>query len=356
VPPPLPPRPVAKQEVSSRVASTEEQPKKAALTERIGSFFGTLIKKMGGIWSDRAMTPQFLGALPTNEWLEADGENPYALAEKGDDAVEYAKEMGPLPTKLREVQNYGTEAVAGAIRDAMSYPNDETKLTAALTDLGPSVDCIAGWYDAGESLGELIPRLANDVEKEFEANDPSRKAASIQAVVRVLGFILEFDAAKMGTPSIQNDFSFVRRAQNKNAALTSGILDPNKASVCSMFIAQSSPMVARVADALDTSSATKIAKVAHVLSVAASDKRTDPKQRDACLTAMTAAFVLYDRAAKNFGGAFGPASPVNAKRIATAIRKFAPEQRLNVLFGAFMYSTVNYSKHASQAVQNIVDR
>mmetsp|Transcript_9858 Transcript_9858/g.32111 ORF Transcript_9858/g.32111 Transcript_9858/m.32111 type:complete len:310 (-) Transcript_9858:131-1060(-) len=309
---------------------------------------------MGQIFDRPAPPEKFLEALPSGLWSDENGGSS-VLAE----FEEKYPELQTLGAKLREVRDYGkaSEAHAAAIRDAMSYPNDESKLVNALKDLNPSVDVIAGWYDAGENLAALVPRLAADVERDLGDKAPGQ-STSIKAMMCVLSFMLEFDSAKMSTPSIQNDFSFVRRAQNKNASLTSNILDPNKASVCSMFIAQSSPMIARVAAEIDVPTAVKIAKVASVCAVACSDKRIDPGQRETALAATTAAFVLYDRAAKNPGGAFAASSPVNAKRVATAIKKYAADtpDRLNVLFGAFMYSTVNYSKAASTAVQNIVDR
>mmetsp|Transcript_4363 Transcript_4363/g.13625 ORF Transcript_4363/g.13625 Transcript_4363/m.13625 type:complete len:332 (-) Transcript_4363:666-1661(-) len=331
---------------------------------------------MGQIFDRPGVTPpQFIEALPAGLWTpkqlndaaaamsavqeEDKGEGAKPESGLGAEVDEKYPELTALALKLKEVREYGksSESHAAAIRDAMSNPNDESKLTDALKDLSPSVDVIAGWYDAGEALAGLVPRLAADVEKEMAKDARGASGVGTRAMCIVLTFMLEFDAAKMSTPSVQNDFSFVRRAQNKNAALTANILDPNKASVCSMFIAQSSPMIARVATELDSTTALKIAKVASCCANACSDKRLDPGQRDVALSAMTAAFVLYDRAAKTPGGAFGSQSPVNAKRVATAIRKFAEQgDRLNVFFGAFMYSTVNYSKAASTAVQNIVDR
>ena len=329
-PPPLPPRP----------------PKPTILA--------SILRRMGQIFDRPAPPPQFVEAIPDNSWEEPERENG-AWAE----VDEKYPELQSLAVKLREVRDYGTHAEthAAAIRDAMSFPNDEGKLVQALKDLSPSVDMIAGWYDLGEEMGAFVPRLAADVEKELTDMKAGGSTCGTKAMMCVLAFMLEFDAAKMNTPSIQNDFSFVRRAQNKNASLTAGILDANKASVCSMFIAQSSPMIARVAQELDSASGVKIAKVASACAYAASDKKINAAQRDVALSAMTSAFVLYDRCARNPGGAFNPKSPVSAKMVATAIRKHAqPDPRLNVLFGAFMYSTVNYAKAASTAVQNIVDR
>lgn len=245
-----------------------------------------------------------------------------------------ASEMPAVGSALEAVKSYPNHA--DAIRLAMQ---DDAHVAAALTALTPSIGSIVEWYELSGILSEQLPKgLANLKE-------------DARTVCIILKFILDFDSTKMTTPAIQNDLSFVRRAQSKGAI---GIIDATQANLVSMFIAQSSPMLARLAADLDAASLKALATVAALCCAALSDKRLPLEKRETCLVVMTSAFVLYDRASKTPAGAFARDVPFNPRKIALAIKKHGRD-RTHVLLGAYRYTTLNFAQHAPTSVRNIVD-
>ncbi|KAJ8601237.1 hypothetical protein CTAYLR_003241 [Chrysophaeum taylorii] len=277
-----------------------------------------------------------------------------ALPPEGDDPSSSSyPEVGLMATALEEVKVYGATSHESAIRAAMTTPSDDSLLVAALDELGPSVRQIVGWHDLGEQLAITIPQLLEDFDEVALKHAPGDHLPAVRALALMLGFLLDFDLAKLSTPSIQNDFSFVKRAQRKHPTL-----DASKGGAVSMFIAQSSPMIARIAISIDAHRTKSLATVATLCCAALGDKRLPATKVSACLTIMTSAFVLYDRAAKAPGGAFGSSSLVSARKVAYAIKKHAASDplRLSTLYSAYRYTTLNYNANASTTIRNVVER
>lgn len=309
---------------------------------------------MGLFWSDRAKA-SFIEALPVSGDVAEDTEFP---------------ELAEIVSALREVQDYATAQHSDVIRAAMSSPSDAAKLDKALEAMEPSTQTIVGWYELAEKLSKRIPRLLSQIDEAAIKHATADHNSSVQALASMLSFLLHFDSAKSVTPSIQNDFSFVKRSLAKPYARH--LLDPNVASAVSMFIAQSSPMIARVAIAIDAPQARVLALITSLCCAALGDKRLPSSKVDGCLATMTSAFILFDRSHKApgtrracrvvlitsvfAGGAFAT-SLVSARKVANAIRKHANEPtRLDLLIGAYRYSTLNYASSASSSVRSVVER
>lgn len=298
---------------------------------------------MGSYWSDRA-SAGFVEALPpANGEVVPDPDFP---------------ELESMARALHEVRSYGQADHRAAIVAAMQAPSDDDKLAEALEALAPSVRQIMGWHALAEGLADSLPRLLARFDEAAIKHSAGEHLRSVRALATMLAFFVDFDAAKLSTPSIQNDFSFVKRASTKAPQLTQHLVEPAAANTISMFIAQSSPMIARMALAVDAAKQTRsLAAVAGLCCAALGDKRLPADKVPGCLGAMTTAFVLYDRALKSPGGAFASASLVSARKVANAVRKHANDQRrLDILFGAYRYTSLNYASTASSAVRNIVER
>lgn len=235
------------------------------------------------------------------------------LDEAGDDEMSKAR---------AELEEYGDHQEL--IRTATNDPSGRMK--TALEYLKPSIDAIVGWYELSERLASTIPGMLD--------NDGT--------LVEQLAFLIDFDSKKQLKPSIQNDFSFVKRA---NA------VDSRNAGLVSMFIAQSSPMLLRVAAELSPRHAQRLSSISSLCCAALADKRLPPQSRPKCVSAMTAAFILYDRIEP--GGAFSKNKKL-ARKVATAIQKHATHPPS--IFGQFRYTTLGYNDKASTAVKKIVEK
>jgi len=275
-------------------------------------------------------------------------------------------EVAALETTMAEIRGYNEaqEARNAAIRAAMAAPDNDAALVAALRTLKSRVSRVGAWHDLAEQLASLLPRLLVAFEAELAEK---RFAAATRALSRILAFVVAFDSAKIATPGIQNDFSFVKRAASKAPRAAAEVVDATKASAVSLFIAQPSPMLARLALAVDGDAGCRV--LGTIASLCASTAADHAPKRladraggahdaiDACLRVMTSAFVLYDRAARTPGGAFGSGSRVSARKVASALRKRgAGRDGFESLLAALRYTTLHYASHASPAVQAIVER
>lgn len=235
---------------------------------------------MGLFWSDRA-SASFIEALPVSGEVAEDAE---------------IAEVAEIASALREVQDYAATQHTEVIRAAMSSPSDASKLDKALEAMEPRAQLVVGWYELAEKLSKRIPRLLGEIDEAAIKHASPEHNSSVRALASMLSFLLQFDSAKSATPSIQNDFSFVKRSLAKPSARH--LLDPNVASAVSMFIAQSSPMIARVAIAVDAPQARVLASIASLCCAALGDKRLPSTKVDGCLATMTSAFILFDRSHK----------------------------------------------------------
>ena len=244
----------------------------------------------------------------------------------------------------------------------MQAPNDEAALQGALDALAPGVRCVVRWCDLGEGVSERLPELLKDFGAEVKALVPKKTlvegaapAVATCALCGLLDFVLSFDGAKMAAPGIQNDFAFIKRAAQKNPAVTNAILDPHRAPVVTMFIAQAAPMLARCATGLGPDALKALAALASGCAQCLNGKKLPDALAPKCLNVMVAAVVLLDLASKAPGGAFGAGSGLNVAKVAAAVKKRAAPDAAARLLSTLQYTTRNYAQHASSAVRAAVE-
>jgi hypothetical protein len=228
---------------------------------------------------------------------------------------------------LQSVQSYGKGARAH-VGDALAS-KDMSKKISAFTLALPFIERIAAFSDFAQSLSNMVPGLVDEL---TAADDLEHQQALAKMLADVLSFVVQFDAAKLMAPSIQNDFSFYRRMYSKmivveEVAPKMKVTD-DEANMISMFIAQPTPMIVSMATTLRSMGSRKsgdiltlLATMANILcSVVMCEKFDRAETNEYCMRAMVGAMVLYDHLDSSSHGAFGPKSRVKTKQCCKLVR------------------------------------
>ncbi|KAJ1450757.1 hypothetical protein M885DRAFT_531405 [Pelagophyceae sp. CCMP2097] len=290
-------------------------------------------------------------------------------------ASKYAPLLKRMTKALLEVRAYGASAEANreVLRDAMQGPVDamqgavdedaqrkalEAAQRKALGDLAPGVRHVVEWFDLALDLKAAVPVLLH----EFNVERAPPKAAGLdatRALAAAMAFVLQFDAVKMATPEVQNDFAFVKRSRDKHTAAVEAMIPGDKSEPVRLFIAQSAPFLNTVASCFKSDGDEDRALVRALGCLSAmccsvlADKGLSAHRAALCCQVMTSSFVIHDRASQDKGGSFGAASPISAKKAVYTIRKRGGDASTQLL-STIRYCSLHYDK-ASSAVQSIVE-
>ena len=131
----------------------------------------------------------------------------------------------------------------------------------------------------------------------------AEKEPLTKALCELLEFCISFDQIKMMRPTIQNEFSFYRRAAAKmrNSGLDDvSLMDDSTAAMISMYVAEATPMLmaatkaAKAALEQNKQVAEAIAIIANSCCKMMASKTLETQSQSLCLYAMTGAILLYD--------------------------------------------------------------
>ncbi|PIO71098.1 hypothetical protein TELCIR_07002 [Teladorsagia circumcincta] len=160
-----------------------------------------------------------------------------------------------------------------------------------------------------------------------------RKQSLARQLARLVDFVLEFDAVKMCTPALQNDFSHYRRG------IGLGLLDNSASEVelansISLFLAAPTPMLSSLSSATlefvrshptlpignttDTL-ATIVSVCRYMVGSPEVAERITEATRLFCVRVMVGCLILYDHIDEN--GAFVRESPINLRAVVNVVKE-----------------------------------
>lgn len=122
----------------------------------------------------------------------------------------------------------------------------------------PAVGKLKRYFEYSASLEDALPELLGAL---TGSDAPvyrvlEQRQAIAKLLADVLDFAFQFDALKMKTPSMQNDFSYYRRTLSRgkldhSADIKTAMVEDELASRISLFYAQPNPMLKTVTDAVN---------------------------------------------------------------------------------------------------------
>jgi len=221
------------------------------------------------------------------------------------------------------------------------------------------VQTVKDFHDFAQVLGDILPQVAKDL---IKSNTLEHQQAFIKLFADTLDFIRRFDTNKTFTPEIQNDFAYYKRSLGKFSKVP-GVkaklpLSPQDASMVSMFLGPSGPMVTFVGQIMDKkfpdgkekeSLLELLANIANILCSAVMQKKMSDDADKYCLGAMTGAIVMYDFLAIKTGGVFGKDSKVDMKSCCKMIKD------VSELCACVRYSTRSYNSTASDKIRSYIE-
>lgn len=199
------------------------------------------------------------------------------------------------------------------------------------------------------SLPQILNTLCiGDVNKNLERHQPMARI-----LCQLLDFVFEFDALKMKTPQIQNDFSYYRRCLSRGKLSNEGDLksamnEDELANHISMFYAYPTPMLKTVTEVttkfvdkhnVGRSVSECLATLANVCHHSVSNKKKPQRAETTafCLRVMVISIIIYDHI--DTQGAFSKSSPINIKDSVKAIQSFGNASDKPNLISALKYNT-----------------
>ncbi|KAE9421375.1 hypothetical protein Angca_007268 [Angiostrongylus cantonensis] len=209
---------------------------------------------------------------------------------------------------LADVKNYGKGAT-DVIRESLQNHQDLSLRNLAMSVVAEFVSRIRCYFELSLRIEKVVPDLLWDLcsgplppEEQLD-----RKQSLARQLARIVDFVLDFDAAKMCTPALQNDFSHYRRG------IGLGLLE-RSAAVCRYMVA--SPEVSA---------------------------RVTETTRLFCIRVMVGCLILYDHIDES--GAFVRESPINLRAVVNVVKEQTQPPQTEALLNALRYT----SKHFSQA-------
>ncbi|KAK6734982.1 hypothetical protein RB195_018281 [Necator americanus] len=258
---------------------------------------------------------------------------------------------------LSDVKCYGKGATE-EIRQSLQNPHD-----LSLRDVTVNVveDCVARircYFELSLRIEKLVPELLWDLcSGPLPPEDQlDRKQSLARQFARLIDFILDFDAVKMCTPALQNDFSHYRRSIGLGLLGTTAT-DVELGNSISLFLAASTPMLSSLSSATmefvrshptlpignttDTL-ATIISVCRYMVESPDVSSRMTETTRLFCVRVMVGCLILYDHIDDN--GAFVRESPINLRAVVNVVREQTQPPQTDALLNAIRYT----SKHFSQ--------
>ncbi|KJH49767.1 hypothetical protein DICVIV_04107 [Dictyocaulus viviparus] len=150
---------------------------------------------------------------------------------------------------LSDVKCYG-EGATNVIRESMQNHHDLALRDMAMSVVAEFVARIRCYFELSLRIEKLVPELLWDLcsgplppEEQLD-----RKQSLARQLARIIDFVLDFDAIKMCTPALQNDFSHYRRGIGLGL-LENSAGDVELANSISLFLATPTPMLSSLSSA-----------------------------------------------------------------------------------------------------------
>jgi len=244
------------------------------------------------------------------------------------------------------------------IRGRLMGCKDAAEQPKIFIELLPYVQTVKDFHDFAESLGDILPLVAKEL---IKAKTLEHQQAFIKLFADSLDFIRRFDLKKTFTPEIQNDFAYYKRSLGKFGKVpevkSQLPLNPQDASMVSMFLGPSGPMVNYISRKLSTAFPGKeqenltmlLANIANILCSAVMQKKMSDAANTYCLGAMTGAIVMYDLIAAGTGGVFAKDSKIDMKACCKMIKGVTELQN------CVRYSTRSYNSTASDKIRSYIE-
>ncbi|TMS40228.1 hypothetical protein L596_006630 [Steinernema carpocapsae] len=262
---------------------------------------------------------------------------------------------------LADLINYGAGASA-EIRLSIQNPSNEEVQQKSFAVVKEFVARLHDYYALSQRIEQSVPLLLWELCS--GPLPPAEQIDSCQALckqlARLIDFALQFDAVKMATPALQNDFSFYRRVVSRSSEPLHGeMISLETTNVMSLFFAKPTPMLCAITSSviafvhthpdLPVSNTTDtLATVVHVcrLMVEREEnwRRLSEKTRLFWLRVMVGSVILFDHI--DDGGAFRADSPISMKSIVELIKADAPPDEKESLLNALRYTT----KHLNDTI------
>ncbi|CAJ0607417.1 unnamed protein product [Cylicocyclus nassatus] len=259
---------------------------------------------------------------------------------------------------LSDVKCYGKGATE-EIRQSLQNPHDLALRDVTMSIVEDFVARIRCYFELSLRIEKLVPELLWDLcsgplppEEQLD-----RKQSLARQLARLVDFVLDFDAAKMCTPALQNDFSHYRRAIGLGLLGTSPS-DIELANSISLFLANPTPMLSSLSSATlefvrshptlpignTTDTLATIVSVCRYMVESPDVKsRVTETTRLFCVRVMVGCLILYDHIDEN--GAFVRESPINLRAVVNVVKEQTQPPQTDALLNAIRYT----SKHFTQA-------
>lgn len=257
---------------------------------------------------------------------------------------------------------YGPGAASERSKALQQY-EDEQVQKHAFTVIRQHVRRIRAYYELAQRIEAIVPNLLWELCS--GPLPPVEQIDSAQALCKqfahLIDFVFRFDAIKMNTPALQNDFSFYKRVISRSeqaAREAEWDCSLELANTISMFLAAPTPMLNAMATAttgfvrshpaLPVSNTTEtLAAVVQIFRHNLENKefyeRLTPADRSLVLRVMVGAVVLFDHI--DAGGAFCRQAPIDVRAVVEVIQRIGADQEINQLMNALRYT----SKHLNDA-------
>ncbi|XP_049851371.1 CYFIP-related Rac1 interactor homolog isoform X2 [Schistocerca gregaria] len=246
------------------------------------------------------------------------------------------------------------------IRNALSEPTPETE-EEAWNAVEKSVALLYKFYvytlRLDESLEGLLLKLCEEGEPERSVRN---RQATIGCLAAVLRFAINFDRLKMSKPSIQNDFSYYRRAlsrmctlRNESSASKMKLdlkVNEDVANKMSFHFAYPVPTMKvlsdRVTQLKKINYIPTLSLIANLCCVMVNNQNLSKSDRKSILSLMAGCIIFVDHIAP--GGVFNRKSSVYIKQCLNAIRYYGGADR-DSLFNEIRFASLHLKDETTPA-------
>uniref|UniRef100_A0A914HBU0 CYRIA/CYRIB Rac1 binding domain-containing protein n=1 Tax=Globodera rostochiensis TaxID=31243 RepID=A0A914HBU0_GLORO len=245
------------------------------------------------------------------------------------------------------------------VRAALQNCEDAAVQSASFAVVRQFVRRIRKYFETAQRIEKVVPELLWELCS--GPLPPAEQLGSAQALckqlARLIDFVFRFDAMKMNTPALQNDFSFFRRVISRSetaAREAEGDCSLELANTISLFLASPTPMLNALTNSTTgfvrdhpdlpvsntTETLTAIVYICrHMLERKEFYDRLSVDERNFFLRVMVSALILFDHI--DSAGAFCRHSPVDVRGVVEVVKQKGTEQQANQLMDVLRYT----SKH-----------
>lgn len=251
---------------------------------------------------------------------------------------------------------YGPGAITERSKALQQHEDQEVQRNA-FSVIRQFVRRIRAYFELAQRIEQVVPNLLWELCS--GPLPPAEQIDSAQALCKqfahLIDFVFRFDALKMNTPALQNDFSFFKRVISRDEHLAREAdqdCSLELANIISMFLASPTPMLNALANSttnfvrthpdLPVSNTTEtLAAVVQIFRHNLENKefyeRLSSEDRDLVLRVMVGALILFDHIDAN--GAFCRQSPIEIRGVVEVIKQNGSEQQNDQLMNALRYTT-----------------